>query len=176
MTESRVSYSANTERLESSIRTNQRQLLFYLLLPLLFTILYNIWQDSNLSIVKAVDVDNVYIISKDALCPGEKLVFGYQLHARGEGLLIRDLTVWKIDPPRTVIYSMERRFILDAAIDQKLVESWRIPDLYLDHETGEEQPLVPGAYRRYIAISSPSKDTVIDIEHVDFTIREDCHA
>jgi hypothetical protein len=132
------------------------------------------WVARQLPIVDTVKIDNLKAESPTDLCPGESLIVSYDFHAKGEGVLVRDWTAWYVTPPKTMIFSMSRRFILDGPIDQHLVETWTIPAAYFDYETEHEQPLPPGEYRRYVAISSPSRSTVIAIASLPFSIRADC--
>lgn len=132
------------------------------------------WVSRQLPVVNTVDIENVNIVGESILCPGQPLITSYDFHAQGAGVLIRDWTLYNIDPPRTLIYSMSRRFILDGPVDQHLRETWHVPPTYLNYETENFEPLPPGKYRRFMAISSPSRSSVIDIVHVDFTISEEC--
>jgi hypothetical protein len=132
------------------------------------------WVARQLPVVSLVEIDNMQTVGNTALCPGEKLIITYDFHAKGAGVLVRDWTTWSMEPPRTMIYSEWRRFILDGPIDQHLTETWHIPLTYLDYETEQAVPLPPGQYRRYLAVSSPSRSTVVAITSVSFSIREDC--
>jgi hypothetical protein len=130
------------------------------------------WVSRQLPVVNAVEIENMQIAGEPSFCPGEPLVITYDFHAKGAGVLVRDFTLWNIEPPRTLIYSTSRRFILDGPIDQHLRETWHVPVHYLNYETEDTEPIPPGRYRRYMAISSPSRSSVIDIEHVDFEIKD----
>lgn len=132
------------------------------------------WVNRQLPIINTISIDNVRVLGATDLCPGEPLVVAYDFHAQGAGVLVRDWTAWYITPPKTVIFSASRRFILDGPIDQSLVETWHIPQRYHNYETDMMEPLPPGAYRRYLAISSPTRSSVIAIASVGFTIRHDC--
>lgn len=132
------------------------------------------WLSRQIPMVNTVSIDTVRTTSEMALCHGDKLVFEYNFHARGAGVLVRDLTAYNVDPPKTMVFSSSRRFILDGPVDQHLREAWTIPHTYHNYETDEDEPLPPGNYLRYLAISSPSRSTVIAIVAVPFLIREDC--
>lgn len=132
------------------------------------------WVARQLPVVSAVKIDNMKTVGNTALCPGEKLIITYDFHAKGAGVLVRDWTTWSMEPPRTMIYSEWRRFILDDPIDQHLRETWTIPGNYFNYENGALESMPPGPYRRYLAISSPSRSTTIDTAFVSFSIREDC--
>ena len=156
------------------VKVTQRYLRGILLL-ILVIFLWSVWRSTQISAVHVVEIDEVQILTPTELCYGEKLVFSYNLHIRGDGVLTRDLTTWNIDPPRTVVYSNARRFIIEEPLDQHLIESYVIPVHYFNHETGLQEVLPPGNYRRYMAITSPYGDGIYDIIHIDFTIREDCY-
>lgn len=132
------------------------------------------WISKQIPTVSTVDIANLKITDKSTLCPGEPLYYSYDLHALGSGVLVRDRTIWQMTPPKTVIYSDARRFILTDAIDQSLIEAWHIPPTYLNPATDGNDRLVPGEYALRLAISSPSQSAIVDIESVDFTIRADC--
>jgi hypothetical protein len=132
------------------------------------------WVARQLPVVSLVEIDNMQTVGNTALCPGEKLIITYDFHAKGAGVLVRDWTTWSMEPPRTMIYSEWRRFILDGPIDQHLRETWAIPGNYFNYENGAQENMPPGPYRRYLAISSPSRSTTIDTSYVSFSIREDC--
>lgn len=133
------------------------------------------WVSRQLPVVSTVTVDNLRVIGASALCPGDPLTVEYDLHAKGAGILVRDWTSWLVTPPKTMIFSTSRRFILDGPIDQHLRETWHVPSLYLNYETEVYEPLPVGDYRRYLAISSPSRSTVIAIANVPYSIRGDCY-
>jgi hypothetical protein len=133
------------------------------------------WVSRQVPVVSTVSIDNVRITGASELCPGEPLTFSYDFHAKGAGVLVRDLTLWRqTPPPKTLIFSQSRRFILDGPIDQHLVERWTVPRTFFDYETERNELITPGEYRRYLAISSPSRSTVVAIVYVTFHVREDC--
>lgn len=133
------------------------------------------WIARQLPVVNTVSIDNVQVIGETELCPGEALKFSYDFHAKGAGVLVRDLTTWRKTPPKTIIFSASRRFILDGPIDQHLIEAWHVPVTYHNYETDKQEPIPPGEYRRYLAISSPSRSTVVAITSIEFSIRSDCN-
>lgn len=161
-------------QLENRLNVLQYVVIALLVVVIVVPIWITWWISSQLPIVDMVSIDNLQIVGKTDLCKGEPLIIEYDFHAKGEGVLVRDFTLWNLDPPRTLIYSMSRRFILAGPIDQHLRESWHIPDTFLNYETEEMEPLTPGAYRRYLAISSPSRSTVVTIASIDFVLRDDC--
>jgi hypothetical protein len=164
---------------EADLRRQIRRINVFLLVVLAILIIgpaaVTWWIQRQLPIVNVVSIDNVQVIGETALCPGDVLKFSYDFHAKGAGVLVRDLTTWRKTPPKTVIFSTSRRFILDGPIDQHLIEAWHIPSTFHDYETDRDEPIPPGDYRRYLAISSPSRSTVVAITSVEFSIREDCN-
>lgn len=133
-----------------------------------------LWINSQLPVVSTVEIDNMQIVGPTALCPGEPLVLEYDFHAKGAGVLVRDFTLWLTTPPKTMVYSTSRRFILDGPTDQHLRETWTIPNDYFNYETELQEPIPPGQYKRYMAISSPSRSTAISIGEVAFEIKQSC--
>lgn len=164
----------SSERLEARLNVLQYVVIALLVVVIVVPFVWTWWLTRQIPVVSTVSIDNVQTVSETALCPGDPLVVSYDFHAQGAGILIRDWTLWNIDPPKTVIFSTARRFILDGPIDQHLTETWHIPRNFLNHETEQLEPLPTGRYRRYLAISSPSRSTVVAIVAVDFEIRSDC--
>jgi hypothetical protein len=132
------------------------------------------WLSQQYPSVSTVDIDQLTIVENAELCPGDPLIYRYDFHALGAGVLVRDRTIWQVTPPKTVIFSDARRFILTDAINQSLTEAWHIPVSYLNPATDEVDHLAPGAYQLLYSISSPSKSSIVDIESTNFTIRADC--
>jgi hypothetical protein len=124
--------------------------------------------------ISTISIDNLHITGRALLCPGEPLIWQYNFHAAGSGVLVRDKTLWSITPPKTKIFSSREYFILENAIDQDLTETWYVPTSYTNPETALPEPLPPGVYRRVLAISSPSRSTVIAIASVEFEVLADC--
>lgn len=162
--------------IEYRVRNNMRQFTTFMVLFLVAQFLFTWWSSERHTIVKAVDIFDASTVGESDLCPGDKLIFTYGLDVKGSGRLLRDTTVWKVDPPRTVIYSDERRFIVDIPLSQKLTEAWIVPEEYYNYETAEFEILPPGEYRRYMSISSPLNENVLDITSTPFTIKENCNA
>lgn len=124
--------------------------------------------------ISTITIENMQIVGESALCPGDTLTVTYDFRAAGSGVLVRDATTWQLEPPRTIIFSISRRFILGGPVEQHLTEAWHVPRTFLNPATDNEETLLPGAYRRYLAISSPSRSSVIAIASVEFIVREDC--
>lgn len=133
------------------------------------------YKTSQLPVVNTISVQDAHIVGNHVVCPGDVIHYAYLFHAEGTGVLVRDRVLWRVTPPpKTMVFSASRRFILAEAIDQKLTEAWHIPESYLNPETDLEEPLPAGDYRLIFAISSPSRSTVIAIESVDLIVRGDC--
>lgn len=164
----------NTEHLERRFTFVQTVLIVLLVVVIAVPFIASWWLSRTLPVVSTVKIENLHVLGKQALCPGDPLVTAYDFRAEGAGVLIRDATVWNVEPPKTMIFSTSRRFILDGPIEQRLTETYYIPRTYINYETGREEILPPGAYRRYFAISSPSRSTVIAIGGVEFSIKSDC--
>lgn len=168
-----MSWGDEKSAFENRVEKRQRDAkMFVLLVILAFVIVpiaWNYWTNN-------VSLSGGEVTGKSELCPGEMLVFAYHLHTRGSGIFIRDLTTWKTTPPKTVVFSEPRRFIINGKIDQDLHEAWEVPEVYFNYETWTEEPLPPGNYIRYLAVTSSTDSIAEDILPVPFTIREDCHA
>jgi hypothetical protein len=162
------------QRLERRLNFTQWILITLLLVVIAVPIIVSWWIAKNTPIISTIGIDNVQVVGETDLCPGEKLIFSYNFHAQGAGVLVRDTTAYNIDPPKTLIFSTSRRFILDGPVDQHLTEAWTIPAIFHNYETDEDEPLPPGNYRRYLSISSPSRSTVIAIISVPFSVKEEC--
>lgn len=167
-----TSPSGNQELIKWIKRVNIGIILLGLILVAVPTI-GSWWVTRQLPIVNTVDIDNVRVVGASELCPGQPLVYAYSFHAAGSGVLVRDRVIWRVTPPRTLVYSTSRRFILSEPIDQELTEAWHIPTTYINPETDSEEVLPAADYRMIFAISSPTRSTVVDIESLQFVVRED---
>ena len=164
------------QKLERRLNVTQ-----WILVALLFTVIavpvvVSWWIAKQTPFISTVSVDNVQAVSGTALCPGDVLLVSYDFHAKGAGVLVRDRTLWQLEPPpKTIIFSASRRFILTGPIDQHLTEAWHVPPTYRNPETDLFEPIPPGDYALLMAISSPSRSTVVAISSVSFSVRSDCN-
>lgn len=166
--------------MNSSQLENRLNILQYVIIALLFAVIVTPfvvawWISSQLPVVSTVTIDEARLAGPGALCPGDPLIYAYSFRAGGSGVLVRDRVIWRITPPRTLVYSASRRFILSEPIEQELTEAWHIPITYTNPETDRPEALPPADYRMIFAISSPSRSTVVDIADIPFRIREDCN-
>lgn len=161
-------------QLEKRLNILQWVIVILLIAVILVPFILGWWIRQHYPAISTVSIDNVQLVSKSELCPGEPLIYSYSFHAGGSGVLIRDATVRIAEPPRTIIFSTSRRLILDGPIDQTVTEAWHIPPTYLEPETDTIQSVLPGKYIRLFAVSSPSRSTVIAIGSVEFYVRPDC--
>lgn len=161
-------------RLERRLNLTQYILIALLVVVIFVPIFFTWWIDQRTPFIKALEIENPRIIGDSALCPGDLILIEYDFHARGAGVLVRDRTLWRINPPppKTLVFSVSRRFILTEAIDQHLVEGWHIPTEYVNPENDSTEPLPPGEYALFMAISSPSRSTAISINSVHFTVKD----
>ena len=109
-----------------------------------------------------------------ALCPGETLTYTVDLVVNRPGVFDIDVSVWRENPPATVIFSSTRRAVLDTPITYKLPRSWTVPDTYLDPTTNQPVAWLPGKYERRHAISAVGQVADPTLVSFPFTIREDC--
>lgn len=125
--------------------------------------------------IRNMSITNARVVGDTAICPGDLLLVSYHFHAEGSGLLEVDNSLWAVDPPpRTIIYSAARRFVLAETIDQDVMEAWRVPTHFVDFATGNETTLAPGSYRRDLAISAPVRGGAVATASVNFEVREGC--
>jgi len=168
------------EQAISDQRAAARARLMQGLLVILMLILTMLWLWGfiwayNQPRIRNMEIRDAHIVGADAVCPGDRLIIAYDFHAEGSGLLEVDSSLWAVDPPpRTIIYSASRRFVMAETIDQEIVEAWTVPSHYVDFATGDEVTLAPGTYRRDIAVSAPVRGSVLTTASVAFTIRKDC--
>lgn len=148
--------------------------LLVLAMVLIGPFVFQQWFSRQYPTIDEIAIEGMQIAGNAQLCPGDTLTVTYLLNAKGTGVLVRDATVWNVTPPKTVIFSNSRRFITDGATREQVAETWHVPDGYLNTETDLLEPLLPGAYRRYVAIAALRPSGVVTINYVDFTIREDC--
>lgn len=144
--------------------------LFVVIAPLIF----GYWLRQQYPVVASISIENIQVIGPTALCAGDKLTIAFDFHTQGSGVLIRDNTVRRVEPPKTIIFSNSRSWILEGPTDEHVIEGWHVPHSYNDPELDESIPIRPGEYVRNIAIRSAGRDDVTAIESVPFTIKEDC--
>lgn len=170
-----VSYAAAvTDDIPKNAKRQNKFLIFLLVLIIFYPAALDYFRNRDKPIVTSVSITNITPISSTILCPGESLVFTYDLNFQGSGTLVRDLTLWNVDPPKTLIFSTARRFILPSDITQQsLVESWPVPFGYFSFETNRTEPLPSGNYHRLIAISSTTNEEVVAVGLVEFTVKSE---
>lgn len=162
--------------LRRQIRITNRFVLFVLVAMIVGPIAFSAWFARQYPSINAIAISNMQAPGETALCPGDPLTVAYDFKADGAGVLVRDATTWNVTPPKTLIFSTSRRFILDGPVAEHVVETWHVPTSYRDPETDTDAPVPPGAYRRYVAIAAVRPAGVVAIDYVDFTIRADCEA
>lgn len=136
-------------------------------------ILLGWWIGTQVNEVGGVSIENARVVGDSAVCPGDRLMIAFDFHAQGAGLLDVDSTLWATEqPPRTLIYSTSRRFVLSESINQQITEAWYVPTSYTDFATGDVTPLPPGTYRRAMAISSPTRSTVLATATIEFEVAD----
>lgn len=141
-------------------------------ISVVLSILFNVFGKE----IKSVEISNVRIVGPSELCPGDKLIIAFNLHADGTGKLVEDATVWVEVPPKTVIYSETKPLLVDGLLEQEQTIAWEVPETYINPADLEESPLPPGQYKRIFAISSETDEGVFAVDRVLFSIREDCPA
>lgn len=155
------------------MRTN-RFVLVVLVAMIVGPVAFSAWFAWQYPSISSINISDMRAIGGTDLCPGDPLVIDYNFKAEGAGVLVRDATTWHVTPPKTLIFSTSRRFILDGPVAEHVKETWHVPTFYHDPETDSDAPLPPGAYRRYVAIAAARPAGVVAIDYVDFVIREDC--
>lgn len=162
-------------QLEKRLNILQYVIVVLLTVVIVVPFVWTWWLTRQLPVVNTVSIDNVRLLSPSELCPGDAAIYAYSFHAKGAGVLIRDRVLWRLDPPpKTMVFSASRRFIITEPIDQELTEAWRVPVTYVNPETDASELLPPGNYRLIFAISSPSRSTVVSIAAVEFVVKEGC--
>lgn len=136
--------------------------------------LFQRWFAQQYPAIDTIAIRDVRVVGETALCPGDTLTMTYRFEASGTGVLVRDATVWNVTPPKTMIFSNNRRFILDGATREAITETWTVPQSYLNTETDQQEPLPPGEYRRYVGIAALRPTGVVAIGYATFAVRGDC--
>lgn len=165
----------STDLFIKQTKRNNKIILIAIISFLLVTSLHYLYDRASSIFFKQVDIYDVEMISMSELCPGDDLIFRYRFKTEGKGVLVKDFTLWRQSPPKTMVFSEARRFIVKE-VDQQLVETWPIPERYFSYETWSDEPLEPGNYLRYFAVTSSVQDVTFDIEEIPFTIKpkEEC--
>lgn len=83
----------DSRKLERRINFVQAILVSLLLIVLAVPLAATWWINRQLPVVNTVSIDNVQLLSPSALCPGDALTFSYDFHAKGAGILVRDMTL-----------------------------------------------------------------------------------
>lgn len=162
------------DALRRQIQLTNRFVLVVLVAMIVGPIVFSAWLARQYPSINTIAISNMQTTGSTDLCPGDPLIVAYDFKADGAGVLVRDATTWNVTPPKTLIFSASRRFILDGPVAEHVVETWHVPTSYRDPETDTDTPLPPGAYRRYVAIAAVRPAGVVAIDYVDFTILEDC--
>lgn len=156
------------------------QLIQYVLASLLAVIL--IWALINWYLtrdepaIQSIDITAITLVSPAVVCPGEMVMINLRVHIEGEGKVERDVTIQSISPAKTIIFSEPLRFSVIGPIDQEYLIPWRVPERYLNFETGQTEIIPPGDYFRIITLSAQGYRYMIsDTDSIQFTIRGDCN-
>jgi hypothetical protein len=113
-------------------------------------------------------------VTTTPLCPGDTLPYSIVLHVSEPGVYAVDVSVWRMTPPATVIFSEARRFVISRATDYTLPREWSIPLTHPDPTTNGQVTWQPGRYERRHAISTVSRAAKPSIVVIPFTIAERC--
>jgi hypothetical protein len=151
----------------------QSAIAIVLCMIVLFIVVSALWE-SRQPRIASISLTDVQAVGETNLCPGEALRIRYGVRIAGAGVLDSDATIWKLEPPYTIVSSFPQRIVVDGAVDQQVEEVWIIPDEYVNPRTGLSEPLPPGEYRRNISLSSVDRDRVSAIGSVLFVIAADC--
>lgn len=117
---------------------------------------------------------SVRLQTGSAICPGDTIRYSVALDVDDSGVLIVDNTAWQLDPLRILYDAPPRRVVVSGDTDLPLYTQFHLPDMYIDPETGDPVPWLPGYYALNSAISTSSRATVPQIVTIPFSIREDC--
>lgn len=148
-------------------------LLIVILAIIVGTYIWGIVRAIRTPTIRDVQISNVRVEGPTALCPGELLTIAYDLRADGTGKLVEDAAIWIEVPPKTVIYSITRPFLVDGLVDQRETIAWEIPKTYINPADLKETPLPPGPYRRIFSVGSPTDDDDFALDRVDFSVKEE---
>lgn len=120
-------------------------------------------------------ISDIRVIGPTDLCPGEFLVFSFDMIVEAEGVYELDMSVFRTSPPPTIaVFSERKTFVIGSPRAFTVTRHWQIPDAYVDEDTDESVQFVAGSYERDIAVSTTSRNTFPSTRILPFTIREDC--
>lgn len=167
---------ASAQRVRELERFYRRQIVGWLLLIFLISVAW-FWFAVTPTPVgpPMMSFDKAELSGPSALCPGDILSYTIDVHVNAPGVYAIDVSVWRVTPPATVLFSDERRVVVTEPTEYELDREWRIPQFYPDPRTGELVPWLPGQYERRHALSTTSRATRPSLVAVPFTIRGDCH-
>lgn len=121
-----------------------------------------------------VEIQNLRATGPTDLCPGETLGYRFDVHGEQRGVLEFDMSVWRLEPPGTVIFSQPIRIVLIEPVHYPRSGDWLLPVELADPLTGAPVAWSAGHYEWRIAYSTASRSTTPTIAALPFTIREDC--
>lgn len=121
-----------------------------------------------------MEFESVEPLSPTDICPGHVLRYQVDLRVEGEGIFDYDLSIWRISPPMTVIFSTPQRVVFSEEKEFTVIRELRLPEEYVDPGNGALTPWLPGEYELRFALSTPSRSTKPSIEVLSFRVLENC--
>jgi len=110
----------------------------------------------------------------DPVCPGDTLPYTVTFQVTEPGVYAVDVSVWRVSPPATVLFSDARRMVLTEQISYTIAREWVIPATYPDPTINLPVAWLPGRYERRHAISTVSRATKPSMVSIPFTIAKGC--
>ncbi len=166
--------SDSDEDLSKWVKSINKILIFVVILLALVPTFLTWYAAQRYPRVSTLQISEMQLLDSYYLCPGDKLIYEYRIKSKGEGNLDRRRTLWRIEPPRTVLFSETEEYIMDGDREDVMTEAWRIPETYINPSTDDVEPLPPGLYKRIISIASPTNSTLSTVSSVIFEIPENC--
>jgi hypothetical protein len=169
--------SENQRKAQESLRRNQ---IFqnFLSLAILGFIIWGLiawWMGRDDPRIHSLTLSNTEIAGPADVCVGDFLLVKFNLHIEGEGLLVRNESLQKADPPTTLIFSQPLYFPLRGPVDEVVTIAWLVPETYYDYRSGMVSTITPGTYYRNITISSMGRNALTGFVSIPFNVLEDCN-
>ena len=113
-------------------------------------------------------------LSSTNLCSGDKLQYQVGLEVYAPGVFVYDVSIWRITPPMTVIFSDPQRVVFTQPQTYVVTREWTVPSTYVDPGSLERVEWLPGEYEMRFGLSTSTRSTLPSTTVLPFTIQENC--
>ena len=152
-------------------KTFYNKVILALLVILFLWIGYLYYEDRQNPRIRDISLSDPVITGPTALCPGETLLTSYDSEIKGEGVVIRDMSIQQSSPANIILFSEMLRAPVIGPIKENIQIPWTVPETYFDYRTGIFTDMGAGEYFQIIAISSTGRYALSEVKSVQFTVK-----